>query len=277
MQVFLPTISAENAISIAKAIDIEGFAVVPHYVDSDAIKNTQSFVKEVVAANGGNYLIFKGTGQLSGTFLPSLSADPSFVELCHRIYENITGCVAPDVPLFQVLRCLVGELSRSQILRFHFDSHVLTALIPILIPEQGARGDFLIIPNVRHLRSSYIHNAIDKLLLGNPLSQTILRRLYINRAALIKRIRLAPGHLYLFNGYRSIHTSGECSPDHIRATALLHYVDPHPSSVLRRLLRHWEPGTIPPLGASVEPPISRQMTSSDIENARHATRTSIVP
>jgi hypothetical protein len=48
---------------------------------------------------------------------------------------------------------------------------------------------------------------------------------------------MKPGNLYLFWGYRSIHTNEPCDPDKIRATALFHYVDPHIGSRLKRALR----------------------------------------
>jgi hypothetical protein len=236
MQVSLRDISAERAAALATQIDVDGFAVVDGYVDPDALKSAQDFVRARVAANGGNYLDFKGVDQLGGTFLQALPLDPAFVGLCHTIYEKSTGEEAPDVPFYQVLRCLSGELAQANSLKFHFDSYVLTALIPIIIPEEGKLGDLLIIPNVRKIRSAYIYNLIDKVFLDNPFSQKLLKRLYLSKSKRIRHISLIPGNLYLFYGYRSIHTNEECSPDKIRSTALLHYVDPHADSRIKSLL-----------------------------------------
>ena len=41
------------------------------------------------------------------------------------------------------------------------------------------------------------------------------------------RIKMVPGNLYLFWGYRSVHTNEPCDPASIRATALFHYANPH--------------------------------------------------
>ena len=57
------------------------------------------------------------------------------------------------------------------------------------------------------------------------------------RSSHLVRIKLKPGNLYLFWGYRSIHTNEPCDPDKTRATALFHYVDPHTDSRLKRALR----------------------------------------
>jgi hypothetical protein len=50
-------------------------------------------------------------------------------------------------------------------------------------------------------------------------------------------IRMKPGSLYFFWGYRSVHTNEPCDPDKLRATALFHYGDPHQDSRTRALIR----------------------------------------
>lgn len=50
------------------------------------------------------------------------------------------------------------------------------------------------------------------------------------------RLKLIPGNLYLFWGYCSLHANDECHPDLLRATALLHFGNPHHDSALARLL-----------------------------------------
>jgi hypothetical protein len=229
--------SSTDAASIVRQIDADGFAAVEGFVDPADLAAAQQFVRQKVAANGGNYLDFKGADQLGGTFLKALPSDPGFVDLCHCIYERSTGEPAPEADFYQVLRCLSGSLARANSLNFHYDSYVLTALIPIIMPDHGKPGDLLIIPNVRRVRSSYVGNMIDKVMLDNPLSQRVLRGLYARNSRFIRHIRLVPGTLYLFYGYRTIHTNEECDPDAIRSTALFHYADPHADSGLKNLLR----------------------------------------
>ena len=43
---------------------------------------------------------------------------------------------------------------------------------------------------------------------------------------------LKPGNLYLFWGYRTYHANFPVAGDAVRATMLLHYGDPHPSSLI---------------------------------------------
>lgn len=231
------TIGLTDPALVARQIDREGFAVIEDYVAPQALQAAQEFVREAVASNGGNYLAFTGPDRLAGTFLQDWPLDPAFLALCRGVYESSLGRPAPAPAFYQVLRCLSGSLAAANSLNFHYDSYLLTALIPILMPERGKRGDLLIIPNTRRLRAHYAANFLDKIALDNPLSQWVLRGLYRRGHRSIRHLRLEPGNLYLFNGYRSIHTNEACDPDMIRATAILHYVDPHAESRLKRLLR----------------------------------------
>lgn len=222
---------------IATQIDRDGFAVIDDYVAPEALGQAQEFVRQAVSGNGGDYLAIAGPERLGDTFLQSWPQDPDFLTLCRGIYQSSLGKPAPQPAFYQILRCLSGARAAANSLNFHYDSYLLTALIPILMPERGQSGDLLIIPNTRKLRGSYATNFLDKILLDNPLSQAALRHLYRRGHGSIKHLKLKPGGLYLFNGYRSIHTNEACDPDTIRSTAILHYLDPHADSRLKRLLR----------------------------------------
>jgi hypothetical protein len=138
----------------------------------------------------------------------------------------------PEAGIISGLWSLSGKSVRRHSYLFHYDSYIVTALIPIEIPTAGMRGDLMMLPNTRKVRNSYTANVIDKIILDNPLSQTLLK--YLTRTNLIRltRIRLVPGNAYFFWGYRSVHTNEPCDPDRIRATALFHFANPHarPSS-----------------------------------------------
>ena len=137
---------------IVDRINHDGFAIVENFVKYDDLKTAQKFVKDAVAANGGNYLHIGGREKLTGTFLHDLPIDPEFVELCRGIIESGTGKPAPDTEFYQILRCLSGDLVQKHSMVFHYDSYVLTALIPILIPTEGKPGDLLLFPNTRPVR-----------------------------------------------------------------------------------------------------------------------------
>jgi hypothetical protein len=88
-------------------------------------------------------------------------------------------------------------------------------------------GDLLMYPNTRKVRKTYLRNALDKVMLDNPISQRILRTAVNTERFSPKRIKMQPGNLYFFWGYRSIHTNEPCDADKVRATALFHFANPH--------------------------------------------------
>ena len=103
-----------------------------------------------------------------------------------------------------------------------------------MIPTEGLNGKLVMAPNVRPIRSSYLFNLIDKIILDNPVTQMFLRRAYRLGLLKLKQIPMVPGNLYFFWGYRSVHANEACDPDKIRATALFHFGDPHADSRLRK-------------------------------------------
>lgn len=226
-----------QASELASQIDQRGFAVIDDYIPEAWLRTTQRFVSDTLAKNDGNYICFTGPHNLSGNFLSWIATDVNFIQLCRSIYTCGTGLNPPNDEFYQVLRCLSGSGAKEHSLRFHYDSYVLTALIPIIIPTQGERGNLIVLPNTRRIRKMYISNFADKVLVDNKLSQLFFRTAYKKRHKRIVSVELRPGSLYFFWGYRSLHTNEPCSPTEIRSTALLHYVDPHAESRLKMVLR----------------------------------------
>ena len=228
---------SSNAMDIAKRIEANGYAVVNGFVPPDELAKAQDFVRQAVANNGGEYVGFSGHENLGGTFLERLPTDPGFQALCKRIYEGGTGGAAPEVTFHQVLRCLSGTQAKQHSMRFHYDSYAVTALIPIMMPSRGSKGNLIIIPKMRPIRKSYWTNVLDKLLVDNGLSQAAFRFAYKRRVKGMISLELKPGNLYFFWGYRSLHTNEPCDADEIRSTALWHYADPHAGSRMKRMIR----------------------------------------
>ena len=103
------------------------------------------------------------------------------------------------------------------------------------MPRRGAPGDLVIFPNMRRVRPSYLLNLLDKVMFENKPAQALLRRLARKRRFGATAIRLTPGDIYFFWGYRSLHANEVCDPGELRATALLHYGNPHARSRSRSL------------------------------------------
>jgi hypothetical protein len=221
---------------IARQINTRGFSMVADYIAPDNLARTQAAINAILKQNAGTSIILRGPCALAGTLMDELPRDPAFARLCRHVYEAGTGNPAPDSACYQVLRCLTGDACRSDAMLFHFDSYVLAALVPIIMPTGGRRGDLLLAPNVRKVRKSYAVNLLDKAFLATRFEQRRLTRMYSCGDPRLVRVQLVPGNLYFFWGYMSAHTNERCDADKVRSTALFHYVNPHAASGLSHII-----------------------------------------
>jgi hypothetical protein len=226
----------DEIFSLVRDIDRDGYAVLPRFIQYSDIAILRRFVSNAVAAAGNRYTAL-GPAPVAETMLGKMASSPALRHICMRVYEIATSRPAPDQPYYQVLRCLTGSSGREHSMVFHFDSYVLSLLLPIEVPRGKDSGELIMVPNVRQIRRWYASNLIDKVLLDNPVAQRVLRVIAKSHPERFVRIPLVPGSLYFFWRYRSIHTNAPCDDDKIRATALFHYVDPHKDSKLKKWLR----------------------------------------
>ncbi len=231
----LPDVPDSDIARLGRDIEREGVAVIPSYIDQRTLSRLREMVNGIVSANNGEYAVLTGKADIADTLLDEIGAAPNFLSLMHRIYEQEGGRPAPSQSLYQVLRCLSGHTGLRQAYFFHYDSYVVTALLPIVTPESGMTGDLVMKPNCRPVRSSYAFNLVDKVLVDNQYAQKKFRREAEATPSSFKKVRIVPGNLYLFWGYRSLHANEPCDPEMVRATALFHFGDPHADSQLRRI------------------------------------------
>ncbi len=227
MAVAVPNLPETQIDQVLKDLNTRGFASIPNFVESGDLQRMQTFVRSAIERADHQYVGFNGPDEVAGSGLEEIYRSPNFIKFMKQVYERGTGKPAPEQEFYHVLRCLTGQTGQKHSLIFHYDSYVVTALIPIEIPTEGRTGDLLMFPNTRRIRSAYLFNAADKVLLDNPLTQTLLRTSIERKALKPARIQMKPGNLYLFWGYRSIHANEPCDPDKVRATALFHYANPH--------------------------------------------------
>jgi len=230
----VPEVSDETVRSLVDDMNRDGVAVIPDYVQSADLRDLQGFVQNAVEGAGGQYVVFNGKESVSGTLLERLSESLEFQSLIRRIFELGTSLPPPSQSIYQVLRCLAGETGVNEAFIFHFDSYVVTMLLPIIIPTMGKQGHLLMAPNLRKERRFYVLNLIDKILLDNKVTQALLRKAHSSGWLKFKKVRMVPGSLYMFWGYRSLHTNEACDIENIRSTALFHFGDPHADSALRQ-------------------------------------------
>ncbi|WKL58918.1 hypothetical protein Q1W73_08000 [Asticcacaulis sp. ZE23SCel15] len=236
MSDIFPGLPTTDIDAVVRSIDTLGYGVIKNGLSEAVLVRTRQFVEDRVRANHGEYLHFTGAEAVAGTLLQGLSESENFQNVCRTIYERGVSPSPPPPRFHMVLRCLAGASGQRHAYYFHYDSYVLTALAPVIIPTEGRTGDLILFPNVRRIRRHYVTNLFDKICLDNPVTQWALRTAV--RAGWLKpvRLKMEPGNIYLFWGYRTLHTNEPCDVDKIRSTALMHYADPHAHSWLRQKL-----------------------------------------
>lgn len=218
----------------------EGIAVVSRVVPPGKLAEARTFVERHLAQHNDQYFAYIGAQPVAESLMAELGQLPAFKELLDKLYCRATGTPANNDPVYQVLRVLKGSTGRRQAFRFHYDAYVVTAVLPIVIPPaaDGPSGDLILYPRLRSIRSNFLVNLLEKVLMQNTLAQWIMARRPVCRLLRARVYHLQPGNLYLFWGYQSLHANQPCRPDSLRATAVFHLGNPHHRSRLAGWVQH---------------------------------------
>ncbi|WP_322048479.1 hypothetical protein [Paraburkholderia sp. J67] len=145
---------------------------------------------------------------------------------------------AKDAPI-HVLRCVGPGMATQSYLR-HFDSHVLTVLIPLQrAPDGDQNGDLIIHSGRREPLHPLAHLLMKAWLFfehGLPFG---LRRAFVNSGfgtQDCQRIRCEPGNAYVFNGFVTLHHNLHVANGE-RRSLIIHHFDAGLEARLRTMLR----------------------------------------
>lgn len=223
--------------NIAETMRKTGFDCVENVLGSGELAELRTQAHNAVHATGNEYAYLAGEA-LEGTLIGELGHSSRMNAVLARLYEEAVGAPpAPEEVVHPALRCLLGQTGAAESLRFHFDSYMVTGLLPVVIPTSGRCGDFLYYPNLRRVRRSAAVNVAEKALIQNPASTRLVASNLHRSLQPPRRLELVPGNLYLFWGYRTLHGNDRCDPEQLRATALFHFGDPHRTNPLVRMIQ----------------------------------------
>lgn len=140
---------------------------------------------------------------------------------------------------FHVLRCASKSSLWESHCR-HYDSHLLTLLIPLQIAPDGVHNGDLVMYRRPRLSVTTLTNMICKMRHGFlhslPLSWRSWHTLHDLRVGNCRRIPVTPGSVYEFNGFALQHANLDVQNGQ-RRTLLIHYYDPGHSLGLSAVLR----------------------------------------
>ncbi|MBC3956080.1 hypothetical protein [Pseudomonas triticifolii] len=233
----LPDLDTQHIQRLAEEMDGIGVARLKNVLSETELEQLRAFTDRQAQVHAGEYFAYHGEAALNESLLASLWSAPQFKHLLSTLYQHGAHQQSLNDEIFPVLRCVQGEQGLRESNCFHFDASLVSALIPIYIPTEGeACGDLMLFPNIRKVRSHVLLNMIDKSLLQNRFSRWVMRTAIKHQWLVPKVLKLQPGDIYLFWGYRTLHANQACSPGLKRATAIFHFGDPHGGGRVTRLI-----------------------------------------
>lgn len=223
----------------AAALDTDGFAVIEGAVSHDWVVRARSEVEAEVGKRSAPFFSLIRPADEAGSVLGEVAHDGPLNTLLARLVRHASpgAVLEPDAP-YSVLRVIAGQTGNDGAYQFHYDSSVITVVVPIVIPEarDGPAGELAVFGNRRPFRRTVIGNIAEKIALQNRWAWRRAQRRVTAHAADHVR-QLEPGNLYLFWGYRTYHGNLPCGSAMLRATLLLHVGDPHGTSPVTRGIR----------------------------------------
>ena len=229
--------SDEQVAALASAIDSAGFGVLENAIPSFIVDQSQRYIEDQLRQRGGQYFGLAGREWIEESPLAPLAHSPQLECVLRRLYLHAMGEPPAERPLSPSLRVLAGTVGLKHSYLFHYDSYVVTALVPLLIPGKADElpGDLVLYPNMRRARHHAIVNILEKIVVENSLACRLWKTSWIQRRFGARIVKMRPGNIYFFWGMRSLHANEACLVTSIRSTALFHYGDPHAGSFFKRL------------------------------------------
>jgi hypothetical protein len=218
-------------------MDRRGVGMLRDVVSATTLDEAKRYVETELSRREGQYFGLTGREWIEASPLAALMDSPAFHGILAALWEHAMQCVAPKSEIAASIRVLAGTVGLRHSGLFHYDSYVVTALVPLLIPDgpEDVRGDLVMYPNLRRVRRNVIVNIVEKIFVENPLACRVWRLPFVQQRLSARAIPREPGNIYFFWGMRSLHANRACLPTDIRSTALFHFGDPHAGSFLKRL------------------------------------------
>jgi len=157
-----------------------------------------------------------------------LKESPILKEFLSRILEASGVVLNNDDDIHHVIRYTNGKYNNRDANKYHFDAYDLTLLMPILTPidPKLACGDLIVFPNIRRFSTNLFKNIFFKITFQNRLMRTFASKDWFQKMFNCTTVKVKPGNVYIFYGFRTYHGNIELEDNLIRATALFHYHNP---------------------------------------------------
>jgi hypothetical protein len=233
----LASVDMTDVENLFASINQQGFGVLHNVVPESILAPMRAFITAELEKRGGQYFGLRGEEWIVASPLDAVFSARGFRMVLDGLYHRAMHEDPLSTRVLPVLRVLAGTHGLRHANLFHYDSYVVTALVPVLIPNQPnePRGNLVMYPNLRNVRRPVMLNILEKAIVESSTACRFWRSPTVQRWLGAKPVPLEPGNIYFFWGMRSLHANEACLPTSIRSTALFHYGDPHEHSALKRL------------------------------------------
>jgi hypothetical protein len=232
----LRAISREDVEELNSAMNGGGVGVLRNVISDTMLERARSYVKQQLEKHNGQYFAERGPEWTAESSLDAVFRSEGFHAVLKGLYEKAMGASPPSDRIMPSIRVLSGTLGLRHSNLFHYDSYVVTALVPILIPTRADElpGHLVMFPNLRNVRRRPVVNIIEKALVESNTARRLWRLPWVQRVLGARVVLLEPGNIYYFWGMRSLHANQPCLPESVRSTALFHFGDPHEKSIFKQ-------------------------------------------
>lgn len=229
--------SDDDIHQLGQSMDEGGVAVMRDVISAELLEETRVYVEDQLARRNREYLGIANNSWILDSPLAGVSQSPAMQNVLTRLYTHAMKKAPLGARIAPSIRALSGKTGLNHSWLFHYDSYVVTALIPILIPDAPDElpGDLVLYPNLRRERRWALVNIVEKAIVESALARKVWKSERVQRLASSKTLRMQPGNVYLFWGMRSLHANQPCLPSSVRCTVLFHFGDPHAGGFLKRL------------------------------------------
>jgi hypothetical protein len=217
-----------------------GHCEIKSFLTSKELKTLRFFVQQNLKENNDKtfFLSSRSNKKILNFFTKNKSIHLKLKKLIYNFCKNLEIQYSKKDEIYSVLRVIKNKRIHKESFQFHFDAHLITILVPIIIPKRkkSNNGHLLLSPNLRKIHKLIIINILQKIYY-----QIILKKIFptkfLQKWLKFRKIVLKPRSILLFNGYRSLHGNLDIDQRDTRATFLFHYYDLFPNSKLVKVNR----------------------------------------
>ena len=223
--------------NITNIIKRDGFYVSEDIISEKDLEKLKNFLNnKLIEFPNRNFRLYEDS--LKNSIITDTKFEEKINNLINKVLKE-NDVSSFNRPNYKVLRIVSGKKQKKQAYLYHFDAHLITILIPILIPnnKNNLNGDLVLFPNLRKLHKNILLNIIQKIFFQNILIRRLLSTYFFKKLFNYKFLKIKPGNLYMFFGFNSLHGNLEIEESSTRATLLIHAYDVFEKSKIVKINR----------------------------------------